>query len=51
MRSIGWGGKDVVGCADGDFCNFRNDVFLVTGIKLQIIAHVHELCTRLIICA
>ena len=43
--------EDVVGCADGDVCDFRNDVFLVKAIKLQIIAHVHELCTRLIVYA
>ena len=47
MRSMA--SENVVGCADGDVCDFRNDVFLVTPIKLQITAHAHEFCRRLII--
>ena len=41
--------EDVVGCANGDVCDSRNDIFLVTAFKLQFIAHVHERCTILII--
>ena len=52
MRSMAYyGSRRCSRCADGDVCDFRNDVFLVTAIKLQIIAHVHKLFTRLIIYA
>ena len=52
MRSMAYyGSRSVVGRADGKVCDCRNDVFLVTAIKLQINAHVHELCRRLIIYA
>ena len=54
VRSGPWliaAAEDVVGSANGNVCDFRDDIFLVTAFKLQFIAHAHELCTRLIIYA
>ena len=41
----------VVGCANGDVCDLRIDIFLMAAFKLQFIVHFHEHCTRLIIYA
>ena len=43
--------ENVVDCANGDVCDFRTGILLVTAFELQFIAHVHELCTRFIIYA